>query len=434
MNLFGFSITKSKATPRDGFQVNGDKVVNEAEEVVKSYQWVRNTLTTAHGAALPSVDPFLLSALVDYNGYHSSALHIKKDVTVGQGYECSEQLHGLIDEANEDDSFQDILNKFSLDLETYGSAYIEPVLSPGQSPYFYNSPALLTRVKPPANDDPKEEESYLQFVYKKNYGVSSVEFDKFKFGMRTGIRQLKLQSPNADQWYGKPEYLSGKKAILLNYSILTLAEKLFDNSLMLDKLFTIEGGKLTPEQKREMRLFMKGNLKGLDNAAKSLILELQHGAKLAVQDMNASIREAPYIDLRRENRDEIAASHRVPPRLLNIIAAGQIGATGEVEGQLKIFKIFFADPRQRLLEEFFKKLFRSCNLPDANTFRLLPMDITAGATDAQTLSLLTGGQPIITPAEAREDWLTEKSDHLSPKMAAQLLQYMKLLDDKSRLL
>jgi hypothetical protein len=433
LNLFGYQILKKDKL--DSLSIKGERTPNEIVEAVKSFEWVRNTLTSAHGAALPSADPFLLSSLFDSSGYHSNAIYWKQVATVGQGYTCSDALRSYIAQANEDDSFQDLLDKFSLDLETYGSAYIEPVITPG-SIYFYHSPALLTRVKPPADNDSKSEETYLQFVYKKNFGVASVEFDKYKSGFRTGIRQLKLTSPNADRWYGKPEYLSARKILLLNFSIITLAEKWFDNSMMLDKLFTLEGGKLTPEQKTEMAGFMKRSLKGLENAAKSLVLELQRGAKLSVQDMNSTVKEAHYTQLRDTNRDEIASAHRVPPRLLAIIPSGQLGSTGEVEGQLKIFKIGFADPRQRKIEAFFQKLFKDANLPDWQTFKLLPMDITAGETDAQTLSTLAGGQPILTPDEAREEWFTEKGFHpgthsrpvFTPEKAVEFSRFLSMVD------
>jgi hypothetical protein len=250
--------------------------------------------------------------------------------------------------------------------------------------------------------------------------------------MRTGMRQLKLTSPNADPWYGQPEYLSATSILTLNRAILRLIEKWFDNSMMLDKLFMVEGSKLTTEQKRELGSFMRRNLQGIENAARSLVLEVERGSKLTVEDLNGSVKEAPYIELRRENRDEIASAHRVPPRLISIISAGQLGAVGEVEGQLKLFKIAFADPRQRKIEAFFRKLFRDCRLPDWQTFRLMPMDVTAGSIDAQTLSLLTGGQPILSPEEARQDWYTEKASprmqYYTPAQAARTLGWATVLD------
>ena len=426
MKLFGFSITKAERKALSAFGVTSDVSENELVELIKSYEWVRNVLVSEHGCAIPSVDPFMLAGLFDTNGYHSNAIHWKQAATVGQGYECSDALHAAIEQANENESFQEILNRFILDLETYGNAYIEPVITT-HGAYFYVSPALLTRVKPPNDLSNHAEESFVQFVYKKGYGVASREFDKFKRGLRTGIRQLKLPSPNADPWYGKPEYLSAAKVLMLNFSILTLAEKLFSNSMMLDKLFILEGGsKLTSEQKREMTGFMKRTLKGIENAAKSLVLELQRGAKLTVQDMNSSLKEAPFIELRKENRDEIASAHRIPPRFLGIIPAGQLGSTGEVEGQLKLFKIGFADPRQRMIEAFFQKLFADMGLPDAKSFTLKPIDITAGSVDAQVLSILTGGQPILTPAEAREDWFTEKGV-FTAKGAHAFTQYLAVL-------
>jgi hypothetical protein len=430
-----FSFLKKKTEPGDGFLINSPNSENEIVELVKSYEWVRNTLATEYGCARPEYDPFLLSALFKSNGYHSACIYTKRAVTVGQGYDCSDALKAKIEEANEDQSLQDILDKFSLDLETYGTAFIEPVVDPSRGTcYLYNAPSIVTRIRPADDSIAGSETSYIQFSYKKGYGVYTRAFDKFKPGDRTGIRHQSLESEGVDSIYGQPEYISVQKILNLNFSIVTLAEQWFNNALVLDKLFVLEGGvKFTPEQKNSLQGFMKRTLKGLQNAHKSLILELQRGSKLTVQDMNGSLKEAPYMELRRENRDEIAAAHRVPPRMVGVIPSGQLGSTGEVEGQLKMFKINFADGRQRKIESFFRRLFHDCNLPDWQTFRLKAMDITAGSIDAQMLSMLTGGQPILTPEEAREDWFTEKG-HFTPKGASHFIQMAKVFAKGSHLL
>ncbi len=441
MKLFGYELNKIRKDESSAYSFRTDALDNEIIEIVKSYEWARETLVTEYKAIPPPYDPYLLYSLLTCNGYHSNAIYCKRTATVGQGYDCSDELRNAIDEANEDDSFQDLLDGFSLDLEIYGSAYIEIVNERGPYPYFYHVPALLTRITRPPDERGLQDEGFLQFIYKRGYGLTTVDFPKYRTGMETGMRQLKLDSPGGKFWYGEPEYISAQKSLMLNFSIATLAERWFNNSLMLDKLFTIEGARLTPDQKMELSSFMKRKYHGVDNAAKSLLLELQRGTKLTVADMNTSLKEAPYLDLRRENRDEIASAHRVPPRLLSIISAGQIGAAAEVEGQLKMFKVTFADHRQRKVEQFFRRLFKACNLKGWETFRLIPMDITAGSVDAQTLNLLTGGQPILTPAEARENWFMEKQmqypgdrRYLTPADAADFVRVLNRINDISRLL
>lgn len=399
------------------------------EKAVAEWDWTRNMLVAGLYTAPPTYDPFLLASLFDTNGYHSNAIYWKQAATVGQGYTCSDQLAAIIKHPNVDDSFQDLLDKTQLDLETYGNFYVEVATDDFKNWALYHSPALVTRVRPPIPGDVCQDESYLQFVYGYLNGWHNLQakpFEKYKYGMRSGIRMMKLPSHTGDRWYGKPDYIACVDLLKLNFSITSLARTWFQNAMVLDKLFTMEGTKLTPEQKNDLSTFMRRSLKGLDNANKSLLLELQRGSKLTVQDMQAQIKEASFTGLRRDNILEIAAAHRVPLALLGDTPTQSLGATGLIDGMLRVLKISVADARQRKVEAFWQRLFLDMNLPGWDSFKLTAIDPTGGTITGKDLNQLVGAGAI-SPQEAQNEWL-EQSGAFTPEGANQFIKMLSVVE------
>src|SRR5688572_5717337 len=314
-------ILKSSTQERDSFTVKVD-VVKEFEEQLKKWSWARNTLVNTLGCAAPPVDPFVLDALTDCNGYHSNALYLKTSATVGQGYTCSDALRAHIEYVNGDQTFEDFAEENQLDLETYGDMYIETRRN-GNTASFYRSPALLTRMKPTGVGD---QVKFIQFEYKMKAAMDGTEFEQFKRGMVTGMSHLRLARKGGSRFYGSPEYFSIKKHLTLNLSITTLAEKWFENAMQIDKLFILKGGTLTPEQKATLRAFMSKTLKGVDNASKAILLELARQAELEVKDLGGNVKEASFTELRKDNVHEIGAGHRTPSKLLGSPSGAQLGA------------------------------------------------------------------------------------------------------------
>lgn len=424
MNIFGREITISKGHERErSGMLTSVNIVNEFEEALKKWDWARNTLVNTLGCAEPPIDPFILAALANCNGYHSNALYLKSSATVGQGYSCSDALRREIEYVNEDQTFEDFAEELQLDLETYGSMYVE-VKRNARTAALYRSPALLTRVRPKKDGDVE----FLQYEYKRGLMLDATTFEAYKRNMVSGIRQLKLAAQAGDRWYGTPEYSSIRKHLTLNLSITTLAEKWFENAMQIDKLFVMKNGSLTPAQTNMLRSFMSKTLKGVDNSNKGILLELARGAELQVQDLGGNIKEASFTELRKDNVHEIGAGHRVPSKLLGSPSSGQLGASNEIDGMIRLFKMTFVDGRQRKMQAFYRRLFRDAGLPDADTFTLNPMDTTAGQVDAQTHMALTGGQPILTVEEDRADWFGEKSAKLTPQKAAAVLEFMQTID------
>jgi hypothetical protein len=424
-NIFKPSIAKRGAAVISN-QPYGDDWVSA---VLKAYFEVNKTLYTFLGCAIPRHDPFELLAYVDCNGYHSAALHLKVATTVGVGYEASPALKDAINRANFRQSFQQILNEWALDMETFGTAYVQVVNIAGRIA-FYRLPSALTRVRlPETNGSPLQ---YLQFTYtapdRAKMGFGAQVLDRFEPGMQQGVRQMTLGSIVGDPFYGEPEYISVKKLLKLNTSIINYAEKFFDNSLMQDMAIILEGAELDDTEQTKIKQYISSNFRGNDNAHKILFLTVNQGEKVIFHEFNKELLSDSFSDFRKDNRDEIVAGHRVPPRMVSVLSAGSLGGTGEVEGQLKVYKQAFNDPRQKLYEEQWRQLFHDLGLPDADSFTLTPIDVTAGSTDMTTLVQgLTAG--IINLQQAQEQWNTEKRDKPTSRdeLIKQLRDYRKEL-------
>ena len=60
--------------------------------------------------------------------------------------------------------------------------------------------------------------------------------------------------------------------------------------------------------------------------------------------------------LKEVSRDEIAAAHGIPPRLLGIIQSAQLGGSGELIGQLHQLNELEIKPKIELIEGFFRSI------------------------------------------------------------------------------
>lgn len=362
------------------------------EDVMKASEAVNNVLSGYFHCAVPRHDPYELLAYTDRNGYHSAALYLKVATTVGVGFECSDALRAAIKRANHKQSFQSLLNEWAFDMETFGNGFIE-VVNTGGNIAFYRVPALRTRIQLPDTD--RGALKILQYVYtapvhgqKMGFGASIHDF--FEPGLERGVRQMSLPAKDGDPFYGEPEYIAVKKLLKLNVSIVDYAEKFFDQALMQDMAIILEGAEFSEEQQEKMKQYITSNFRGNTNAHKILFLTINSGEKIIFHEFNKELLSESFSKFRHDNRDEIISAHRVPPRTVSVLSAGSLGGTGEVEGQLKIYKQTFNDSRQTEYEEQWQQLFADAGLPDPYSFKFKRLDVTSTATDAQSLVQLLG--------------------------------------------
>lgn len=194
---------------------------------------------------------------------------------------------------------------------------------------------------------------------------------------------LKYYSPSS-RFYGEPDYLATLLQISTTHKADRYNDKFFDNNARPDMAIIYENGEPNKEQLEAFKQFFGANYKGYDNAHKAIILHASDGVgekdvKIKIQELGA-VKDLSFKELKEVNRDEIAAAHGVPPRLLGILHSGSLGGGGELIGQLHQFNEIDIKPKMQTIEEFFD----SIGIP----LKLKPFDVTSFKDDASVVTEL----------------------------------------------
>ena len=314
------------------------------------------------------VDPFVsfetLLALYYANTYHRKAISVKA------------KLISQIEDSNLEEFIGDDLTPseflyiFMLELEIYGNSFLE------KTPLnkLYQIPTYEARIDIKRN------------IYQTTWN-KKVKLDGYHF---------KYYSPKS-RFYGEPDYL----ATLLQIDTTKKADKY--NSAYLDNgakpgfAVIFENAEPTDEQLESFKKFFGENYKGYDNANKTIVLQAQSDmgekpAKIRLERLS-EVEDISFEKLKNVNRDEIIAAHGVPPRLVGVIHSGQLGGGNELLSQLHAFNELEIKPKQKRVEDFFKKI--GINL------KLSKLDTTNYKDDTDIVTSLLD-RNIISLDEARE--------------------------------
>ena len=369
---------------------------------LEDYPAINTVLIDRLGAAVSPFDPYVLLTLVDNSGYLSAALTAKNAVTVGQGYDGDPELLAHLAMANENETFQDVIDQWALDVEIYGNAYID-IVRTATTANFYNVAALLTRVKPLRGTNYKE---FVHYQYGLGMLLAST-VEEFQPSNNRGMRQFKLATRRGNRYYGDPSWISAKKSLVINYDILSLAEKFFENSFMGDKMMVIKGADYTDDDIENMRNYLMHMGQGIDNAHKLLVLQVGPNEDVKMDDLNVDIKDASFQPLRADNKEEIVAATNTPLSIVGVATPGKLGETTSIREALRMFKVTYANGRQKKYEAWWQQIFRECGLPKWDTFRLKQIDTLLEDTDIPSLAqAVTAG--FMTTEEAQEQLNSEK--------------------------
>ncbi|MBR8466343.1 phage portal protein [Campylobacter sp. faydin G-140] len=269
-------------------------------------------------------------------------------------------------------SAKSFLFEFAYNLELYGNAPIEK--AGGINNYLlYNIPAHEWRTN-------KQRE-----IFQVTSDGNKQKLDGF---------YLKYYSPSS-RYYGEPDYLATLLQILINQEADSYNFSFFKNGARPDLAIIHENNEPSEEQINTYRNFFSDNFKGSRNAHKTLLAYTN-----SVGDKEAKIRfeklggveDISFKALKEVSRDEIAAAHGVPPRLLGIIQSAQLGGGGELIGQLQQFNEIEIKPKIELIESFFESI--------GIKVVLKAIDVTNFKDDGEIVTALVE-RGIISVSEAR---------------------------------
>jgi len=294
-----------------------------------------------------------------FNSFHARCLRVKSDCTVNLGIdfeeesdekrkEYEEQLTKVNDEGQ---TFQEVISRVSLDYETTGNGYLEIVRSEdGNIAELYHSPAL--------NMYRRRRDQEFPFVFigpegkKQNFLRFETDQEKAPDGDITEMIHFQNYC-NMSKYYGLPDWRGALPDIEVDYYSVRFNQKFFLNSAIPDLAIITEGGELDEDAEKEVRDFFQTSFKGIDNAHRTLYLPLkEEGVTVRFEKLAMDTKDidGSFDKLRARCRDNIVSAHGVPPRLVGIVASGQLGGGGEIHGQLKIFQEVTINPRQDLFE------------------------------------------------------------------------------------
>lgn len=350
----------------------------------------------------PRYDFDTLGTFFDYNSWHRRCILLKASVTCGLGWKLvsdksdmnpDEEYHRIesfLMQPNKEMTFSQLALRSAVDYYHLGNIFTELVKNKkGELAEMFHAPAASMRVglKPG---------TFWQIRYGKQIEFAGwdVEGDG-----QNRIAHLACYDPKGD-YYGMPDWLPAMATMTLDRNAVSYNIYNFENELMAKVLLLIKGAKLDKDVRLKLKQFFGGQLKGLENSGKAVVIDVDDpNVGIDMLKLQQDAKDMSFLDGRQFNRDEVVQIHNVPPRILGIIAAGQLGGGGEVEGQLKIFKSATIAPHKREIEAYFNRI-----LADglgARTWRLEfdELDITTAVDDADYVGKV---QTFITDDEARD--------------------------------
>lgn len=264
------------------------------------------------------------------------------------------------------------LNRSILDAEMYGNLYTEKAGN-ANYPALYHLPALEARIG-------KEHTIY------QTSGFKQTPID---------AAHLAYISPSS-RFYGEPDYLASINAILTNENIDLYNQAFFENGAMPRLAIIFENSEPSEEQIESITNFIRTSYRGVGNQHKTLVLSVPSNidgttATVKIEKLS-STEDLSFEKLRGINRDDVVASHGVPPRMVGIVNSGGWGGSGELMGQLHTFNEIHIKPKQALLEEYFASL--------GVKLILKPLDVTNFKDDSEVIPGLVK-EGILSPIEAK---------------------------------
>ncbi|MGE4517309.1 MAG: phage portal protein [Arcobacteraceae bacterium] len=282
------------------------------------------------------IDPFInFKVLLDfyyYNVYHQRSIKLKASL-------LSQVQDSNLDKFLPPNEYlKEFLLAFTTDLEIYGNSFLEKA-GTSNNFYLYNILGYQGRVN----------------KHKEIYQINSLNQHTKLEGY-----QLKYYSPKS-KYYGEPDYLTQLISIKTTKQADLYNSSFFDNGAKPGMIVSFENSTPSDEQKAAAKQFFGSNFKGYDNAHKSMLFwtgktkEGESPAKINFERLD-QIEDMSWESLKKVNRDEIIAAHGVPPRLVGVMAAGQLGGGTELIDQLHSFIQTTLNPKIDLLEDFFARI------------------------------------------------------------------------------
>lgn len=341
------------------------------------------------GEFLWPIAPAILAMLYRSSAEHSRAIHLKAEGAFGGGLIGDNVAHV---EALCDTGTADLFVALGVDLETFGNAFLQVIRTDKRVVGLRRLPAItMSRFR----------DGFLQRV-----PLPNGDTRKFTFTPNE-ILHLRENCPAGGR-YAQPTWIGAQGMLELAAAATAYNAKFFANNAIPEHAVIFKGPAPSKEQKDQIRDFFRNEYQGLDRSHRTLVIHVAEEGEVRFEKLTADVKDGDFLKLLDAARDRIPIAHGVPPRMLGIVSAGQLGGGGEVAGQMFTFDLLTLRPKRRRMLDQLRPLLTELGLRPGNPDTGLaddqvafqPLDMTPPGDDAQSLPQLVSAG-ILTVEEAR---------------------------------
>lgn len=344
------------------------------------------------------IDPQALAGLYFYHSDHARACQIKAEGIAGGGWQAAPPALATLLPVS-------VLTRLALDLEVYANAFIELQRTRGGQIIGLNilpAPTITLRQAGGLRQRVIDQSRWVT--------IDLVPEDTL---------HLRALCP-LGYHYSVPVWTGARAMMDLIYAATRYNARFFESGAIPEHAVIHKGGpELSATQKDTIKTFFKDEFQGVERSRRTLLLSgLQDTETIEFRNVSQH-QEGEFLKLIEAARVQLPSAHGVPPRLLGIMSAGQLGGVSEVAQQMLMFQEFTVKPRQRQLIDQLRPLLDQVGV-NANDLALQLPDLTPAGDDAKDLpGLVQSG--IVTAEEAREILnLNKSTDNTAALMAALL--------------
>lgn len=278
--------------------------------------------------------------LVTKNIYAKRCLDELYKSTVGKGLDIApDEWRAMLN--------QDFLERIDKDYLKTGNAFIEVVVLSGKIIALYHVPVLTM------NKYTKDG----KYTYKQPAVKNGKEYDPYAGQTKTGNYILHIMDYEDDQHYGCPFWLGAEYKIEQSTNSDIYNSNFFKNDCKPEGVILGTGLNLSEDEKKLFREHLQSSYKGVSNSRKKMVsMSDTVGGKLEYVAFGESVIDMSFINLLRENKTDICAAFRVPPKLVGLETPGRLGGGNDFAVQANLFYENEIIPRQVYYEELFSAM------------------------------------------------------------------------------
>lgn len=160
--------------------------------------------------------------------------------------------------------------------------------------------------------------------------------------------------------YGIPDWVASLKSMIGNDKVADYNINFFDNEAVPRFAVVVTGSKLDDEVKREIKSYFKKDLKGVQNAHKTLVISSSKGTEIKLVPLAVEMKDGGFRFYRKDNRDEIISAHGVPPHRVQVYDTGNSGSIspGLIFDMDKAYKYSIVNQMQSKLSSMYNRIIR----------------------------------------------------------------------------